>query len=398
MNLIKEIAAIEAELNEIAPSPSLRRFKARGAYKCRKGYNCGGSCISRNYGCRKALSGEAKNFSEWMVAKMTPNIPGILGEAPADTNPLENIDRGDYKSLTAAGAAFTQGMNFDEDEVTRDRLEKEKDQALLDYKSAYSRMRAAREKRFRDGITPVLGQPMKEETEWVEARDLLRQKQEEYDSTPFPQTDALKQKIIDHHRAKGYTREQALASASKTQTDRFNFGRGRAKGKPLGKKALKEYQDTAADVFELSGGKASDQIDYAIRAESRAWALSKKTSGIDKGFVNVGSGSRNDTFHEVAHHIEYEDPDIAKASKDFVMSRATGEPEFLSDLTGDKSYGAEMAYPDKFVSPYVGKVTGKESSEVISMGVERMATSKAMQQFMKEDPEHFNFVMGVLLS
>jgi hypothetical protein len=33
---------------------------------CKKGYPCGGSCISKNYACKKAVKGEAKNFGEFL--------------------------------------------------------------------------------------------------------------------------------------------------------------------------------------------------------------------------------------------------------------------------------------------------------------------------------------------
>ena len=88
-----EIDYLHAQFNAIRAEvmPSLRRFKARGAYKCRKGYNCGGSCISRGYGCRKALDGEAKNFGEWMVQKMSANMGAALGEAPKDKPKSPNL-------------------------------------------------------------------------------------------------------------------------------------------------------------------------------------------------------------------------------------------------------------------------------------------------------------------
>lgn len=66
--------------------------KYRAGRNCQRGYNCGGSCITRRKNCRKALEGEAKNFGEWMVSKMSAGIPAVVGEAPVDkpkTTPQE---------------------------------------------------------------------------------------------------------------------------------------------------------------------------------------------------------------------------------------------------------------------------------------------------------------------
>ena len=61
---------------------TVRRYRA--GRNCQRGYNCGGSCITRRKNCRKALEGEAKNFGEWMVSKMSANIGAVVGEAPVD--------------------------------------------------------------------------------------------------------------------------------------------------------------------------------------------------------------------------------------------------------------------------------------------------------------------------
>ena len=67
---------------------TVRRYRA--GRNCQKGYNCGGSCITRRKNCRKALEGEAKSFSEWMVAKMSAGIPAVVGEAPVDRGEAAN--------------------------------------------------------------------------------------------------------------------------------------------------------------------------------------------------------------------------------------------------------------------------------------------------------------------
>ena len=89
--------------------------KYRAGRNCQKGYNCGGSCIRRKTAsgkdteCRKALEGEAKNFSEWMVQKMSANIGAVVGEAPVDKHQgggneiPDTVDRDEFDRLVADG-------------------------------------------------------------------------------------------------------------------------------------------------------------------------------------------------------------------------------------------------------------------------------------------------------
>ena len=46
---------------------------------CQKGYPCGQSCISKTYGCQKALKGQAKTYGEWLKSKVTDSAPPLSG-------------------------------------------------------------------------------------------------------------------------------------------------------------------------------------------------------------------------------------------------------------------------------------------------------------------------------
>ena len=61
-------------------------------------------------------------------------------------------------------------------------------------------------------------------------------------------------------------------------------------------------------------------------------------------------------------------------------------------------YRSEKAFPDKFIHPYVGKVYSNGLTEVLSMGIEQFTSKKKLTEFMKNDREHFIFVLGVLKS
>jgi hypothetical protein len=98
--------------------------------------------------------------------------------------------------------------------------------------------------------------------------------------------------------------------------------------------------------------------------------------------------------------MEYENPQLAFASRKFIEDQATSsEPARLKDITGENYRDHEMAFPGNFIHPYVGKIYGPagEGTEVISMGVEQFTDPKRMSEFYKRDPEHFNFILGAIL-
>lgn len=106
---------------------------------------------------------------------------------------------------------------------------------------------------------------------------------------------------------------------------------------------------------------------------------------------------RRALWHEMAHHLEFADPSIAKVAEDWVKSRATGPQESLRKLTGNNRYDrSEKAYPDDFADPYVGKVYSDGTTEVLSMGLEAFSSPERMIQLAAKDPDHFALVLGLM--
>jgi hypothetical protein len=164
----------------------------------------------------------------------------------------------------------------------------------------------------------------------------------------------------------------------------------------------KELRSQAAEFYRLTGGRGATTIDDFTKDDDRAYANK------DKRNVNIGSSKQKAiVFHEMAHHIEFENEGVGKASVDWILSRATGKVGKLKDITDNQKYNDnEFAVPDRFASPYVGKIypergaDGKikprPASEVISMGVERMSDPHSMAAFYLSDPEHFKLTLGAL--
>jgi hypothetical protein len=108
--------------------------------------------------------------------------------------------------------------------------------------------------------------------------------------------------------------------------------------------------------------------------------------------ITLEQHADSDTIaHEYGHHIEHLfglGPTLAQ----WTIDRADYKPMQLGF-----AYGAdETAYPDYFITKYVGKVyPGGTYSEVLSMGIQAALTHP--NDFMHFDPEHFFLTIGILL-
>lgn len=123
------------------------------------------------------------------------------------------------------------------------------------------------------------------------------------------------------------------------------------------------------------------------------------------GFINVGRPVDTATatriaLHELGHNYEKTRLSTNMLSQSFMRGKATSnQPERLSELTGNDNYREdEVAYPDHFVSPYVGKVYENGGTEVFSMGVENFRDSDTLSEFFINHPDHFYSTLTSLLT
>lgn len=104
--------------------------------------------------------------------------------------------------------------------------------------------------------------------------------------------------------------------------------------------------------------------------------------------------------HEIVHDMEYSHPEISRKTKAFLLKRANGEqPKRLRKLTGLKGFKLhEVAYEDEWKkrggSHYMGKVYDRASTELLTMGIERLLADA--RSFALEDPEYFRFILEIL--
>lgn len=104
--------------------------------------------------------------------------------------------------------------------------------------------------------------------------------------------------------------------------------------------------------------------------------------------------------HEIVHDIEYRHPEVSRLTKEFLFKRGGGaDPVSLRQLTGGKGYGVdEVTLADKWAarggSPYIGRLYNRPSTEILTMGIERLLANP--KKFQEQDPEYFEFLIKIL--
>jgi hypothetical protein len=154
-----------------------------------------------------------------------------------------------------------------------------------------------------------------------------------------------------------------------------------------------EVREMVVDFVRLTNGVGVSGIRSMSAENPRAKAY------YDMGKIDIGvdaASLRKRVFHEMGHFVE-KDVGLVGQNIAWVKSRATGEEQPLRDLTDDERYRPdEKAYPDSFLSPYVGKVYGDRFTEVMSMGLEHFANKNLMLDLWEKDREHFKMMTDFL--
>ena len=161
-----------------------------------------------------------------------------------------------------------------------------------------------------------------------------------------------------------------------------------AKMKRLGV-SIPQFKESLAELYRYLGGKLGI-INFVVEGRSnRAFARGRGLIAL-QGAINTET-----LFHECGHLAEAWDQAINAACLRFVKDRAEGPPVSLRKLTGNHGYRlAEVAYPDSFIDPYVGKHYSDAASEVLSMGIQCLANGASLRRLAK-DSEHLKLMVGI---
>lgn len=180
----------------------------------------------------------------------------------------------------------------------------------------------------------------------------------------------------------------------------------------------KVVSDAKAFVSSVCANLGEVPVSYGIATSGRAFAR-KNTGGKDlhavamsyepgtatadaKGY-SVGYATQVQV-HELGHVIEFVKPGVEKLANEFVEYRCKGEsPTDLQQRFPHNGFGSnEQGRKDDFdrafgpgsSAYYVGKTYSAGSTEVISMGLEKLYADPAV--FVKTDPEYAQFLFKVL--
>lgn len=101
-------------------------------------------------------------------------------------------------------------------------------------------------------------------------------------------------------------------------------------------------------------------------------------------------------IHEAAHALDHQHPSMVARAIAWRDERTVGESyQRLSVLLNDSGYKpSEVAKPDKFFHPYIGKSYGTRATEVLSMGLQRMYEDPV--GFATADPGHFDLIFRIM--
>lgn len=160
----------------------------------------------------------------------------------------------------------------------------------------------------------------------------------------------------------------------------------------------KELLENALSADNLKAIKNNNRLTTASFSRARDFRAHYK-KGMSRIYLRTDE-SVSVMLHEMMHSLEYSRPEVSKRSKAFLAKRGAGErPQRLRELTGNPNYGySEIALEDEFKkrggSHYMGKVYDRESTEILTMGVERLLGDPT--NFYLDDREYFDFMIEIL--
>ncbi len=219
----------------------------------------------------------------------------------------------------------------------------------------------------------------------------------------------LKDAVFKLGDASPMTYEQALKEAEKCTIDKLARNRlsRQKKGDFTGKTAREDMIGSTAALLRLINYQG-DPLTFTV-TDSRAHFNNKRKE------INIGDALQTKAlWHEIAHSIEYDHPEVLEMSKDFLRERLkkSNGIRSLRDIYSNKwgngrkiSYGrAETAIDDGAFDPYVTKFYSKDpndidkarATEVITMGIQSLLSDFDLGRMAVADPEHLEFIFGVI--
>jgi hypothetical protein len=192
---------------------------------------------------------------------------------------------------------------------------------------------------------------------------------------------ALESSPISEKDAQDWAGKQVIAPALKSRLKKSGYGEA-------------QFKDDTAEFYRLCGGRVGT-IEFKTTRKKRSFAM------VESNQVHLSAKSDKRTiFHEMAHLLENQ-PVVKAANNRFIDKKTGGRQKMASlrSLTGNRGYKSnEKAFVDHFFDPYVGKYYPGGITEVGSMGFQMFADPKKMAMLYDQDPEMFQYILGVVRS
>lgn len=355
---------------------------------CSKGNPCGASCIEKGDNCRlstpraKAAASKILNY-----AIGTTTSPNLAPSVKHHKEVQEIIDLGAKDAAALASDSRIQNKLTEYQQIN---------QVLAERKSRLKEIQNLYDEAFWDKSEGELN-------------DISQRYRNYYRNEMLPvivrhqkaaeECDKLLEPFMEKQRKALLSRDAATVKRAKDNAAKVKIASGDARIDQQVKAEIEEF-------YILTGGGLQKLRAVGITDSDRLYA------DTNNGFINLGFAGKRDlrtgtkedkdfaksqVFHELAHFTEAENPQLLRIAEKWREKRATGKPKLMSELSHADYGDDEVAVPDHFVDPYVGRVypPAYKATEVISMGFERFSSAKSMAKLYRDDPEFFNLIAGV---
>lgn len=369
--------------------------------KCVKGWSCGRSCIARGRRCRNPLEGQAKTLADYLLRQSAPPAPivyplthegdiargkALLGdedvafiESLKDANLVQENEQEEKARIVALAGQDPEVQRLAGEYETSATLFENTAREIYATNNPTSEQMEKFEKEKGDydkSLDALVNARMAAEKRLVAEFQLSSEGQKRLARTA--RVEAIHKKMMD--------------SSSLTETQAFALVDSQVTLPRGWKKKYPELRDQYMQYARMTNGKGlEEQISVKISTR-RAYASSSDKTISVHSFDNSAA-----LWHEAAHWIEFNLPETKTANVGWLTSRATGPVTPIRYLEGNGSRRSlnEVAVPDKFITPYVGRIYPVAgSTEVISMAVERFRSPSALRELFTGDPEHFFLALG----
>lgn len=359
---------------------------------CPKGSPCGNSCISRAKTCR------VKEKNAWGIKKAEPKAKPKAAKGAGSKFSKQVKQQNAKPKLTLTKTKFEtskQAIALGKSALTASQLK-----TLDEWSATTKKTRALWDKHFRleatrDGLkdkTGALAQELSKKMDRVwderaEAKRAVAQQATEANNI----VTQLRRDLIEKS---PMSPKEARQAVGVVQVNNFSD--------VVAKEAM--LADVVALVQMTNGAPLRGNlktIGHTDRVGHANWFTGELNLGNDEKGEEY-SRRKNILFHEIGHFVEYSDSNVSQVATDWRSQRSSGKPTKLNHLLDTSVYkDTDLAVPDAFVSPYVGRIyyfkpNASEATEVVSVGLEHFRDVDSMKDLYMKDKEHFFLTLGIV--